>query len=40
MSKNNEIGDITDTGSDFQNIISDETLDIFVYPVIVIKAFR
>jgi hypothetical protein len=39
LAENNEISYISDSGAYFQNIISDEILNVVVYPVIVVKAF-
>lgn len=39
FAEDNEISNIPDSGAYFQNIISDEILNIVVYPVIVVKAF-
>jgi hypothetical protein len=39
FSENHEIGDITDSGAYFQNVISDKIPDIVVYPAIIVEAF-
>ena len=39
FSENHEIGDITDSGAYFQDVLSDKTLNIVVYPAIIVEAF-